>query len=41
MTRPVSLMVRVRVGDNPGLEVTLRGREAWALLALMAAGERG
>jgi hypothetical protein len=41
MTRPVSLTVRVRIGDDPGPEVTVRGREAWALLALMAAGERG
>jgi hypothetical protein len=41
MTRPVSLTVRVRVGDDDGPVVTIRGREAWALLALMAAGERG
>jgi hypothetical protein len=41
MTRAVSLTVRVRVGDDDGPVVTIRGREAWALLALMAAGERG
>jgi winged helix domain-containing protein len=41
MTRPVSLTVRARIGDNPGPEVTVRGREAWALLALMAAEEQG
>jgi hypothetical protein len=41
MTGAVSLTVRVRVGDDDGPVVTIRGREAWALLALMAAGERG
>jgi hypothetical protein len=41
MTRPVSLTIRARIGDSDGLVVTVRGREAWALLALMAAGERG
>lgn len=41
MTRPVSLTVRARIGDDHGPMVTVRGREAWALLALMAAGERG
>jgi hypothetical protein len=41
MTRPVSLTVRARIGDDHGPMVTVRGREAWALLALMAAEERG
>jgi hypothetical protein len=41
MTRPVSLTVRARIGDDHGPMVTVRAREAWALLALMAAGERG
>jgi hypothetical protein len=41
MTRPISLTVRVRIGDDPGPMATVRGREAWALLALVAAGERG
>jgi hypothetical protein len=34
------LTVRAGIGDA-GLVVTARGREAWALLALMTAGERG
>jgi hypothetical protein len=34
MTRPVSLTVRVRIGDDHGPAVRVRGREAWALLAL-------
>jgi hypothetical protein len=41
MTRPVSLTIRIRIGDDNGPLVTVRGREAWALLALQAAGERG
>ena len=41
MTRPVSVTVRVRIGDDGGPVVIVRRREAWALLALMAAGERG
>jgi hypothetical protein len=41
MTRAVSLTIRVRIGDDDGPAVTVGGREAWALLALMAAGERG
>ena len=40
MTRAVSLTIRIRIDDN-GPVVTVRGREAWALKALMAAGERG
>jgi hypothetical protein len=41
MTRAVSLTICIRVGDHNGPLVTVRGREAWALLALQAAGERG
>jgi hypothetical protein len=41
MTRAVSLTIRIRIGDDGGPAVTIRGREAWALLALVAAGERG
>jgi hypothetical protein len=41
MTRPVTLTVRARIGGDDGPVVIVRGREAWALLALMAAGERG
>jgi hypothetical protein len=40
VTRPVSLTLRLRISDNDPV-VTLRGREAWALMALKAAGERG
>lgn len=40
MTRPVSLTIRARTGDD-GPVVVVRGREAWALMALVAAGERG
>lgn len=41
MTRPVSLTIRVRVGDDNGPVVVVRGREAWALRMLVAAGDRG
>jgi hypothetical protein len=41
MTRAVSLTIRARIGDDDGPVVTVVGREAWALLALMTAGERG
>jgi hypothetical protein len=41
MTRPVSLTVHARIGNGDGATVTVRGREAWALRMLMAAGERG
>lgn len=41
MTRPVSLTIRARVGDADGPVVIVRGREAWALRMLMAAGDRG
>jgi Winged helix domain len=40
MRRSVSLTIRARIDDD-GQMVTVRGREAWALLALMAAGARG
>jgi hypothetical protein len=40
MTRPVSLKIHVRIGHD-GPVVTVRGREAWALMALIAAGEHG
>jgi hypothetical protein len=33
--------MRVRIGDDGGPVVAVRGREAWALRSLMAAGERG
>ena len=41
MTRAVSLAIRVRIGDDDRPAFTVRGREAWALLTLMASGERG
>jgi hypothetical protein len=41
MTRPTQLTLRVRIGDASGPVVIVRGREAWALRALIAAGERG
>jgi len=41
MTRPVTLTIHLRIGDHDGPVVTVRGREAWALLALQAAGDRG
>jgi hypothetical protein len=41
MRRSVSLTIRVRIGDADGPVVSVRGREAWALRMLMAAGERG
>jgi hypothetical protein len=41
MTRPVTLTIRARIGNDDGPVVMVRGREAWALLALIAAGERG
>lgn len=41
MTRPVLLTIRVRIGDDDGPVVSVRGREAWALLLLRAAGDRG
>jgi hypothetical protein len=39
--RAATLMVRARVGGGGGTVLTFRGREAWALTALIAAGERG
>ena len=41
MTRAVALAIRARIGGLDGAVVTVRGREAWALLALTVAGERG
>jgi hypothetical protein len=41
MTRPIMPTIRVRIGDADGQVVIVRGREAWALLALLAASERG
>lgn len=41
MKRPVSLTIRARVGNADGPVVIVRGREAWALRMLMAAGDRG
>jgi hypothetical protein len=41
MTKAVSLAVRIRIADDDGPIITVRGREAWALMALRAAGERG
>ena len=41
MRRLVSEKIRVRVRDHDGPVATIRGREAWALTALIAAGERG
>lgn len=41
MTRSVALTIRVRIGDDAVSTVSVRGREAWALVALMAAGEGG
>ena len=41
MTRAVALTIRVRIGDDAVSTVSVRGREAWALMALMAAGEDG
>jgi hypothetical protein len=39
MTRTLSLCVRIGDGDGP--VVVVRGREAWALMALIASGEQG
>jgi len=41
MTRSVSLSIRVRIGESDGRVVNIRGREAWALRMLVAAGDRG
>jgi hypothetical protein len=41
MTRTVALAVHAWIGGDDGLAVTVRGREAWALMALKAAGECG
>jgi hypothetical protein len=41
MTQAAALTIRIRIDDADGPMVTVRGREAWALLALLAAGERG
>lgn len=41
MKRPVSLTIRARVGNADGPVVIVRGREAWALRMLMAAGDCG
>jgi hypothetical protein len=41
MTQSVALTIRVRIADADGAVVTVRGREAWALRILMAAGARG
>jgi hypothetical protein len=41
MTRCPILAIRVHIGDDDGHAVTVRGREAWALLALHTASERG
>ena len=41
MTRPVSLTIRVHIGDANGPVVTVRGREAWSLRILIAAGALG
>ena len=36
-----SFTIRARIDDHDRPVVTVRGREAWALLALLAASERG
>jgi hypothetical protein len=41
MTRAVSITVRLQMGEPDSPALTVHGREAWALLALIAAGERG
>ena len=41
MSRTISLSICVRIDDGDGPVVVVRGREAWALLALIAAGEQG
>ena len=41
MTGAALLTIHVHIGDDDGPAVTVCGREAWALKALMAAGERG
>jgi hypothetical protein len=41
MTRAVLLSMLVYIGDVDSPAVTVRGREAWALRMLLAAGERG
>jgi hypothetical protein len=41
MTRSVRLTLRMLIGDNEAPAITVRGREAWALLQLHSAGERG
>lgn len=41
MNRRAPLILHARVGDDDGPVVIVRGREAWALLALQAAGEHG
>lgn len=40
-SRAKPMSIRVRIGDDDGAVVTVKGREAWALLSLVAAGERG
>jgi hypothetical protein len=40
MSRATPVTAKIRIGDD-GPVVTVRGREAWALKALVAAGERG
>lgn len=41
MKRSVSLTIRARIGEGDGRVVIVRGREAWALWKLVAAGNRG
>jgi hypothetical protein len=41
MTHTVSCTIHARIGDPDGPVVIVRGREAWALRMLIAAGKRG
>jgi hypothetical protein len=41
MTGPISMMIHVRISDADSPAIILRGRNAWALIMLVSAGERG
>ena len=41
MKRTPSQTIRARIGGDDGAVVTVRGREAWALRALVSSGEKG